>query len=124
MIFPHAYVSFIELLLSNVLFTFFSAPSSPPSNLNVSVISSTSVGLTWLPPNPLATNGIITEYRINLTEANTGRTQQLTSLTTSLVVQMLHPYYTYSFSVSAHTVATGPYSITEAVQTPEDSKSL
>ena len=96
------------------------APSSPPENLTVSVISSTSIGLTWTPPLLLARNGIITEYHINVTELDTGSSQILTSFTTSLVAQMLHPYYTYDFSVSAHTVATGPYSDSEIIQTPED----
>ena len=48
----------------------------------------------------------------------------LTSLgpSTSLVVQGLHPHYMYECSVSANTIATGPYSDTVLIQTPEDSK--
>lgn len=78
--------------------------------------------LSWTPPPPADRNGIITEYRINLTELDTGRQQLLSSVTTTFVVQSLHPYYMYEFTVSAHTVDTGPFSDSEVVQTPEDSK--
>ena len=69
-------------------------------------------------------NGIVTEYRINVTEVDTGRVSLLTSFTTSFVVQSLHPYYTYLFTVSAHTVATGPFSNSVRIRTPEDRKFL
>ena len=41
----------------------------------------------------------------------------------SITVGDLHPYYTYNFSVSAVTVAPGPYSEPLVVQTLPDSKS-
>ncbi len=45
-----------------------------------------------------------------------------TSVTTFLVVQGLHPYYKYAYTISAFTVSNGPYSELEIVETPEDSK--
>ncbi len=65
-------------------------------------------------------NGIITEYRINVTELETGNVLVRFSTTTSVTVTALHPYYTYVCIVSAHTVATGPYTDTFAIRTPED----
>ena len=41
----------------------------------------------------------------------------------SITVGDLHPYYTYNFSISAVTVAPGPYSEPLVVQTLPDSKS-
>ena len=81
-----------------------------------------SIQLSWAPPPLDETNGIIREYRINITELETGDNQQLTTSTTSLVVQNLHPYYTYEVLVSAHTVDTGPFSSPVSVVTPQDSK--
>ena len=100
----------------------FIAPSSPPENLNVTSVSSTSIRLSWTPPPAAVQNGIITEYRINVTEVDTGRLLFYTSFTTSFVVQGLHPYYMYECRVSAYTVAVGPLSDPEVIQTPEDSK--
>lgn len=119
-----AYIKMLAIRFFYLLSIFLSptAPSSSPENINVSVISSTSVGLSWSPPPLPDRNGIITEYKINVTELDTGRVQVLISFTTTFTVQRLHPYYTYEFALSAHTVATGPYSDSEIIQTPEDGK--
>ncbi len=109
-----------EYQLTNIVILI--APSSPPQNVSGSPVSSTSVRLSWDAPPLASRNGIITEYRVNVTEVDTGRVSILTSFTTSFVAQSLHPYYTYLFTVSAHTVATGPYSTSVMIRTPEDSK--
>ena len=98
------------------------APSAPPEDINATAISSTSIQLAWAPPPLDETNGIIREYRINITELETGDNQRLTTSTTSLVVQNLHPYYTYEVLVRAHTVDTGPFSSPVSVVTPQDSE--
>ncbi len=99
---------------------FLIAPSNAPENVSVAVVSSTSIEVSWTAPPPAARNGIITEYRISVVEVDTGRQQDLVAFMTSFVVQPLHPHYTYHFSVSAHTVQTGPFSAVEVLQTPED----
>ena len=45
---------------------------------------------------------------------------QLMSSTTSITATTLHPYYTYSFAISAVTVGEGPYSQPLSLQTLED----
>lgn len=100
----------------------FTAPSAPPQNVTTVEVSSTSVRLSWSPPTFSSRNGIITEYRINVTELTSGRQWLLTSFGTGFVVQNLHPYYAYEFLVSAHTVATGPSSEPHSVLTFEDGK--
>ena len=45
---------------------------------------------------------------------------QLMSTTTSVTATALHPYYTYSFTISAVTVGEGPYSQSLSLQTLED----
>ena len=100
---------------------FFSlAPSSPPQNVMLTPASSTSFSLSWDPPPADDINGIVTEYRITITEVVTGRVITLTSATTSKMASGLHPYYVYECIVSAFTVGAGPYSQIIRITTPED----
>lgn len=97
------------------------APSSPPQNLTATVLGPTSISLAWSPPPPHNQNGNIREYRINMTEVETGRDLNYSTAATSYTVPLLHPYYTYECIVSAYTVATGPFAEV-TVMTQEDSK--
>jgi len=85
-------------------------PTGPPENVQVDAISSTSIKLAWHPPNPQDQNGIIQVYNITLTEAETGRQLNFQEEGTEsvLVVNFLHPYYTYQCSISAVTIGPGP----------------
>ena len=96
------------------------APSSPPKSIEGSVSSSTSIQLSWQPPAPSSQNGIIQHYVISVTEEETMRQFRLISTTTSITATALHPYYTYSFTISAVTVGEGPYSQPLSLQTLED----
>ena len=98
----------------------FVAPASPPENLTVTALSSTSLSLSWLPPPSIDQNGIIQEYRVTITEFETGNVRELTSTATTLVVPSLHPYYNYECVVSAYTVGQGPFTENVTVQTFED----
>ena len=55
-------------MLSLHLFQFKSptVPSGPPVNVSVESESSTSIFISWLPPETLKQNGIITTYRIDV----------------------------------------------------------
>ena len=94
-----------------------------PANLTGLAQDSTTILLRWDQPSG-AHNGIIREYRVNLTEQETGVVTQLTSATTDLLVGNLHPDYTYQWTVTAFTVAEGPYSITSSVRTLEDGTAI
>ena len=85
-------------------------PSGPPENVQVATISSTSIKLLWDPPIPQDQNGIIQAYNITLTEAETGRLLNFQEEVTLsfLVVNFLHPYYTYQCRISAVTIGPGP----------------
>ena len=78
----------------------------------------------WQPPAPSSQNGIIQHYIISVLEAETMRQFQLTSTTTSIDAVGLHPYYTYSFTVTAVTVGQGPYSQAVSLQTLEDGEKI
>lgn len=76
--------------------------------------------MSWSPPPTTDINGVIREYRINVTEVITGRIIYLTSTSTSIVTVGLHPYYLYECVITAVTVVAGPYSQTFSITTPED----
>ena len=104
----------------NLLYCTTIVPTSPPINPVGIAESSRSITFSWDPPPPNEQNGIIREYRVNITEVNTGRILQFISTITSLTVTTLHPFYTYEWIVSAHTVGTGPHTDVSTVSTPED----
>ena len=99
-----------------------SAPSQPPSNVEVPTINPREFELLWVPPPMDQQNGIIRRYIVNITSADSMQELITYSQATSLVVQNLHPFTTYTCSVSAETVAPGPFSPPVVVQTPEDGK--
>ena len=65
---------------------------------------------------------MIRQFWINITEVDTGRRIERTSLGTSLTVPSLHPFYVYWFSVAAYTVDLGPFSEPLMLQMPQDGK--
>ena len=105
--------------MSNFQYT---APSSPPQNVQGTVASSTSIELIWEPPLASNQNGIIQHYLISVTEFETMRSFQLMSTTTTISATGLHPYYTYSFTIAAVTVGEGPHTQALTLQTLEDGK--
>ena len=97
------------------------APSTPPQNFTVEVLSSTAVFLQWISPRIDQQNGVIRNYLIRQYETNTGI---LTNYTqggdhNELVVGSLHAHYQYQFTISAETVQQGPFSNPVIVTTQE-----
>ena len=103
------------------LFYFFPpAPTGPPLHVSRSPLNSTTLLLSWQPPLSQHRNGVIREYRVNITEVESGRHFQNTTTTTSITIPFLHPYYNYLCSIAAYTVGIGPFSSAVRVQMPED----
>ena len=73
-------------------------------------ISSTSIRLSWLAPREEQQNGVITSYRITLTDTEGGQMSQRTTSANDLVliIDSLLPYHTYQCTIAAFTVAIGP----------------
>ena len=83
--------------------------------------TSRSAILAWDPPLPEEQNGVIINYVINVTEADSGVSFQLFSTNTTLLVESLFPFTTYNLLIAASTsVGTGPFSMLLTLQTPED----
>lgn len=100
----------------------FIAPDSPPQHPNAIALSSTSIHITWDPPLLQDHNGVIREYRINVTEATTGIITEHVINQTQLVVTGLKPFHVYYCSIVAVTVDEGPYTVSVSVLTQEDGK--
>lgn len=106
-------------------YLFFSVPTGPAQDLNVTVISSEEVLLTWEDPDIVDQNGIITGYKINVTVVNSGVSFQQTSTDSSLLLDNLLPFTTYSCRVAATTsVGTGPFSMAISFLTNEAGKRM
>ena len=100
------------------------APTSAPVNISGYAVDSTSISISWTPPPFEDQNGILRNYVINITELETGITFSRVSLTTSISLHNLHPFYRYSVTVTAVTVGPGPATIVFTVQTREDGRFL
>ena len=87
--------------------------------LTFSNLTDSSFHLEWQSLPPADQNGIIRHFLVNITEVDTGRQFQLTSLTNYILVGSLHPFYTYACTVAASTVDSGPYSPPLTVKTLE-----
>ena len=98
----------------------YTAPTLAPQSVVTAAIDSRILSISWVPPPFPHQNGIIREYRVNVTERETGMTYRLTTAATSLTVPSLHPFYTYSCAVAAFTIAEGPYSVEVNITMPED----
>ena len=98
------------------------APSAAPVNPSGDASDSRTIVLTWNPPPLEYQNGIIREYKILIVELETMSTFTIVSSSLTATIQSLHPNYNYRCSVTAVTIAEGPYTQVFTVTTPEDSK--
>ena len=109
------------MVLSTIIIIKLIAPSAPPLPATMTVlITSSSFYMKWDPPSFYHRNGIITHYKINVIEIETGLTFQHTAYSTSITVSSLHPAYTYEFTVAAYTVGLGPFSFPFNITTDEE----
>ena len=95
-------------------------PSGPPRNLATTDVTSRSISLTWDPPTAANQNGIIRTYIISVAVQQSKENIQLMSNSTQINLELLHPYYTYSFVISAVTIGPGPPSSAYNVTTDEE----
>ena len=96
------------------------APSGPPTAINVSSLSSTSLSISWSPPLLHHTNGIIQYYIVNVSVAESQANLQFETSSLSLTLNDLHPFYTHTVIVSAVTIAPGPFSNEYNLRLPSD----
>ena len=99
-------------------------PSGPPTKVTSTALTSDSILLSWAAPLLPERNGDITGYIINVTNLDSGATQQFTTSTpANFTVPNLRPFTVYVVTISARTaVGMGPFSGVVSVQTLEDGK--
>ncbi len=102
-------------------FFYFAAPGSSPLNSSGVAINSTHIFLDWSPPELGSVNGIIREYRINVTEGETMAFLQFTTspYLTEATIGPLHPFYIYHCTIFAYTIEGGPNTSVISVRTNE-----
>ena len=109
---------FLESILK-LCCCFFTVPSSPPGNISVFVIDSTSIQVNWTEVPEIDQNGIITHYEVTyepLTTFDIVGTFTLNTTNTSITLMNLEEYVEYNISVRAYTsVGPGPYGLTSAM---------
>ena len=98
-------------------------PSGPPTNFTLSLLSSTSIQLSWDPPLSEERNGIVRQYIVHV-ELPVGEILSYTTSSNSYAVSGLRPYTTYFFSVAALTVGAGPPTERIVAQTITDGMSI
>lgn len=105
-------------------FCFCVAPSGPPQSLTSEPQNSRTLELSWEPPADDMQNGLLRHYHIAIRSSqDVVGERNFTTSEVTLVVQNLHPFYTYEFVVTAVTIGPGPSaSITSRL--PQDSKKL
>ena len=106
------------------------APSSPPSNVMATVVSSTEIVVTWDMVPPTDRNGVITMYEVFYQPLETfggvigSMTVNVTGLEMSTNLEDLQEYVNYTISVRAYTyVGEGPYSDGVTILTLKDGTS-
>lgn len=105
------------------MYTDLSAPTSPPQNLLVTILSSSSANIEWSAPPFTEQNGLISHYIITLYAHETGESVTYNVTLQSLHLNNLHPFYTYDYRVAAITIGPGPNALT-SFQMNEDGKIL
>ncbi|RDD38184.1 Hemicentin-2, partial [Trichoplax sp. H2] len=97
------------------------APSSPPVNVIATVLSSTSIRLSWQPPVISDRNGVITAYEIDyeITGSNVTMSASASGGILTYTINNLKAYTNYSLTIKAGTVAGFGPSITVTAVTDE-----
>ena len=103
---------------------YISAPVAAPGNLTVVNISANELNVSWERPNEIDINGVLRYYILEyyiVTQTATLATANVSGDTLSTVLGGLNNFTSYSVSVAAFTIRTGPFS-TEVETTSENGK--
>ena len=102
------------------------APEGPPRDVDITVVSSTSLTVSWLIPEEEDHNGVISGYLVEIGETDTGLViADVAVAGTELdhTFNVLTPYQEYFARVAARTSAgQGPFSDQEVARLPADSE--
>ncbi len=97
----------------------YTVPTGAPLFVSSQALSPSVLLIQWEPPNMEQQNGVIRRYVINITEIETTTSKMFYSNETNITLDSRHPFYQYSYSVSAVTFRPGPFSSIDVIQMPE-----
>ena len=104
------------------------APSAPPTSVNTSDVTSSSITVQWWPVDCIDRNGDITGYSVQYGVQGSGSTQTMSVAGSTMIdanITGLMPSTTYSIEVAAvNTINTGEYSTSLTVITEGKSISI
>ncbi len=86
------------------------APSGPPTNVEITVISATSIKVTWNEVALIDQNGVITMYEVLYTPLEdfggqiSANTTNVSGLEQSVILNYLQEYVNYTITVRAYTL--------------------
>ncbi len=104
-------------------FTIIAVPSSSPSNVSATAVSSTEISVMWQEVAAIDRNGNITQYEITYNREFKNQSNITDGDARSFIITGLDEFAIYSISVRAYTsVGPGPYSPIAVETTDEDSK--
>ena len=95
-----------------------------PTNVTAIRFDSSSIHIDWTHPPEDTHYGVIREYRLNMTELETGTLSRVVvdSNSTEVVLESLHPYFTYHITIVPVTVEEGENYTEITIRTAEDGK--
>ena len=97
-------------------------PSGPPLNIVAVNTSSTSLWVTWEPPQATERNGIIISYTVTYTSSGASAEMSEATSNTEISLEGLNIFQLYNVTVSANTInGSGPLTYT-IERTSSDSK--
>ena len=98
------------------------APIGRPTNVTTIDIDSTSIHIYWSHPPEDTHYGFLREYRLNVTELETGDKWRVVveAEATEALLMPLHPYYTYHITIVPVTVEEGDNYTEITLRTAED----
>ncbi len=106
------------------IFFYYIAPDGAPVNVVTVAVTSTTVTLSWDPPDDELHNGVIRHYLIFVYEVNTGSNTTLQTSHTTFSIGDLHPFYSYQVGIRAVTMLPGPTSSLITFSTQQDGNLL
>ena len=89
-------------------------------------LNSSTVQVSWDPPQPHEQNGPINGYVLLIAGINSDEDFELQAGQDPhvLTVPSLHPFYAYTYTIAAVTTGIGPYSPALSFQMPEEGTSM
>lgn len=87
------------------------APSASPNEVEATPLSSNLMSLSWVPPDLIGQNGLITNYDVLYSGGGSSNITHAVGVSTTYILAGLQPYTTYSIRVAAkNSQGRGPFS--------------